>query len=192
MSNLLEDEAVTYSKYFANKTISIRIGKEELDKRLVNIINKKDKVAFLYVLRKETHKRCKEHEGCTNPTCKMDKNYQTALFVIDQELEYLESALSKEQEPKDKISIEERVELKNKISQVLDELNKLGMGQQIVFEEIESLKEHFELGKKDWTQLLKGKLMDFVLQGLIEKAAVPMIYQAIVGSVEAGFFVLSK
>ena len=40
----------------------------------------------------------------------------------------------------------------------------------MLFEEIESLKSHFGLGKKTWFQLLKVKIVDVAIDKVIEEA----------------------
>lgn len=59
---------------------------------------------------------------------------------------------------------------------ILEELEKQGFGQQIIFEEIEDLKNHFNLGKKNWFQLLKGKVIDLTLKKVLNKTIVQEIY----------------
>ena len=47
---------------------------------------------------------------------------------------------------------------------------------QVIFEEIEDLKNHFNLGKKNWFQLLKGKVVDLTLKKILNKTIVQEIY----------------
>jgi hypothetical protein len=197
---ILENEALRFAKRYYSYCINIRTAKEELDKRLFSILNAKDKVAFLNVLRTETGIKADKHkQDCKNPTCNVDNNYQIALFAIDQELENISSNYITKVETNDKITGAERAELHEKINKVLEQLSELKKGQQeniighqIVFEEIDSLREYFDLGKKNWTQLVKGKLFDLAAQNLLERAVVPIIYQTIVGSMDSGYFTLPQ
>ena len=54
------------------------------------------------------------------------------------------------------------------MNEIIVRLNQQGLGQEILFEEIESLKNHFNLGKKTWFQLLKGKLLEVTSEKIIE------------------------
>ncbi len=55
-------------------------------------------------------------------------------------------------------------------------MHKQGLGQEIIFDEIESLKNHFNLGKKTWFQLLKGKVIDLTLEKTLDETIVKDIY----------------
>jgi hypothetical protein len=56
-------------------------------------------------------------------------------------------------------------------------VEKLGIGQEIIFNEIDELKEHFNLGKRNWFKLLKGKLMDLSLEKVIEITLINEIFK---------------
>ena len=67
--------------------------------------------------------------------------------------------------PTDKISLEEQKLFKDKIDELLERLKKLELGQQVIYddleEELQQLKELVSvLGRKDWRQMLLGKLID--------------------------------
>ncbi|RXR33159.1 hypothetical protein EQG68_05870 [Flavobacterium piscinae] len=81
-------------------------------------------------------------------------------------------------EPKsdEEFSINEESSLHLKLNQIIEKLEKQGFGQQIIFDEIEELKNHFNLGKKTWFQLLKGKLIDLTIENALEKTVVQEIY----------------
>jgi hypothetical protein len=44
------------------------------------------------------------------------------------------------------------------------------------YNEIESLKNHFDLGKKTWFQLLKGKVIDLTIEKALDETVVKDIY----------------
>lgn len=68
-------------------------------------------------------------------------------------------------------------EINSKIDEILEKLRKLGYGQEIIFDEIEELKDlYVHLNKKNWGQVVKGKLVDLVLAKLIEKDTLDYIY----------------
>ena len=69
-------------------------------------------------------------------------------------------------------------ELNQKIDEIKEELKKLGLGQEILFEELEDLKELYpQLNKKNWGQILKGKLIDLGLAQIINKETMAKIFE---------------
>lgn len=193
MHPVIEKDAALFARHFPQNAISIKIAKDELEKKLENLKLDKHKLYFLNTLRNSVRIKGEEHKTkCNNPACKQDRNFEIALFTIDQEIESLSNCYTPQLPPENQFTIEERVELHTKINEILQKLEEIGIGQQVVFEEIDSLKERFDLGKKDWAQLLKGKLVDLGTQNLLEKGVIPMIYQTIIGSNNAGFFTLPQ
>lgn len=68
--------------------------------------------------------------------------------------------------------------LNDKLDEMLLRLKKLGFGQEIIFEEIEEMREQIgKLSKKNWSQLLKGKLMDLAVAQVINKDVASDIYR---------------
>lgn len=64
------------------------------------------------------------------------------------------------------------VDIQNKIFEKLEELkiqlDKLGFGQEIVFDEVNDVKKLTKkLNKKNWTEIVKGKFIDLALGGII-------------------------
>lgn len=69
-------------------------------------------------------------------------------------------------------------QLDKKIDNIIEHLNKLGYGQEIIFNEIEELRDlQHKLSRKSWTQLLKGKLIDLALDKLISIETVTSVYE---------------
>ncbi len=74
-------------------------------------------------------------------------------------------------------------QLDHKIDNIIEHLTKLGLGQEIVFNEIEELKDlQHKLSKKTWSQLLKGKLIDLAFDKLIDIETVTSIYEYLTNS----------
>jgi hypothetical protein len=70
-------------------------------------------------------------------------------------------------------------EISNKIDQIIKDIEKLGFGQQIIFDEFEELKDlYLHLDKKNWAQLLKGKLVDLGLSQAISYEVMKAIYES--------------
>lgn len=88
---------------------------------------------------------------------------------------YIERKLKSQSEKKDN---RKKTDLDKKIDIILDQLTKLGYGQQIIFEEIEEVRNlQTILPKKTWGQLLKGKLFDLALEEIISKETASEIFE---------------
>jgi hypothetical protein len=73
-------------------------------------------------------------------------------------------------------------ELAEKIEMIKDILDQQGLHHKLLFEEMEELKELFsKMDKKSFGQLLKGKLLDLVLEKVISIETATMIFTALFG-----------
>ena len=69
-------------------------------------------------------------------------------------------------------------ELESKIDKILEHLVTLGFGQEVIFNEIDELKDlQHTLSKKSWSQLLKGKLVDLTLENLLTPDVAKSVYE---------------
>lgn len=69
-------------------------------------------------------------------------------------------------------------QVNEKIDQIIIRLKELHFGQQIIFDELETLKDaNGKLDKKSWGQLLKMKLFDLVVDKSIDKATGSQIFK---------------
>lgn len=90
---------------------------------------------------------------------------------------YVENKLKISSTDYDKISSSES-EIARKIDEIIERLTTLGDGQEILFEELEELKDLYgKIGKKNWGQLLKGKLIDLGLSQIVNMDVINSIYQ---------------
>lgn len=108
-------------------------------------------------------------------------NLMSARFVSAQlTLEgkrYIENRAKKEVTDYSKID-KSQDELNAKIDNIIETLNKQNLGQEILFEELEELKELYsKLNKKNWGQVLKGKLIDLGLAQVINKDVMESIFK---------------
>ncbi len=87
-----------------------------------------------------------------------------------------------EQEAQDEwFSLDELVRLHSRIDSILEHLTKLGMGQEIIFDEIETLKNKAQkVSKKDLSLILIGQLVSYG-SGLIDNKLAAEIYQKVTG-----------
>ncbi|MGK0447792.1 MAG: hypothetical protein ACJA2M_001571 [Polaribacter sp.] len=176
--NIIEKEADGFYEYdFLTSGIrqDLENIKSALSSKLYIFNRDRDKLDFLKILRVKAIKDKDEHmKSC--PGCGYDEVRDIAVFAIDQEIDDINRFYSYEPKLSDKFSVEEESDLHNKLNDILDRLEKQGFGQQIIFEEIEDLKNHFDLGKKNWFQLLKGKVVDLTLKKVLDKTIVKEIY----------------
>jgi len=78
--------------------------------------------------------------------------------------------------PQDQLSLNE------KIDWIIQELKKQSVGQEVLFNELEELKDLYgKLSKKNWGELLKGKLVDLALDRIISKETFGFIFLKIFG-----------
>lgn len=74
-------------------------------------------------------------------------------------------------------------ELDKKLDNIIDHLVKLGYGQEIIFNEIDELRElQYNLPKKTWSQLLKGKLLDLALGKIISTETATSVYEYLINN----------
>jgi hypothetical protein len=94
---------------------------------------------------------------------------------------YVEEKLEKYSENYNDIT-SDSVEISRAIEHIREELNKLGLGQEIIFNEIDELKDLYtKLNKKNFGQIVKGKLMDLALAKLVENDTIGFIYHELTG-----------
>jgi len=166
------------SYYNSSKPNTMENLKDRLDSKLYLFRKDKDKLDFLKVLIQEIKLDIENHESdCRHSECKYREDKDSGIFLINQEIDTINEYFTFEPKNEDKFSTEEETSLHIKLNEIIDRLNKQGLGQEILFEEIESLKNHFNLGKKTWFQLLKGKMFDVTIEKGIELTIVAGIYE---------------
>jgi len=184
--NIVEKEAENFVDYFFSGAKNYDVGslKDHLISKLDSYNRDKDKLFFLTVLRKKMEKEKLEHEKtCNTVGCSISEKNEKGLFVIDQEIDEINKYYIFKPKKEDEFKVSDRVNLHNKLNGIIDKLNELGYGQEIIFNEIDELKEQFNLGKKSWFQLLKGKLFDLTVSKTLEETIVKEIY----GTLSEGF-----
>jgi hypothetical protein len=177
-----ESQAKNFAEeyYSASDTNAIERLKDRLNSKLYLFNKDKDKLDFMKVLIQEIHLDIEDHEKrCKTKGCEYRELKAEGLFLIEQEIdainEYFEFVPKKE----DTFSTDDEISLHNKLNDIIDHLKKQDLGQEILFEEIESLKNHFSLGKKTWFQLVKGKMIDVAIEKGVEIAVVQQVFNAL-------------
>ena len=106
---------------------------------------------------------------CSNKNnCQINKFYENTLFLLQEELEEIESELNP-----DDFSRDEKVLLNQTLQKIVEDLNTIKLGQQITYDDVkdefEELKDLYYLNKKNWVQLFTGKLSEMVAGGVISE-----------------------
>ena len=71
-------------------------------------------------------------------------------------------------------------EISSKMDEIKEELQRSDLGHEILYNELQELKELYTtLNKKNWGQLLKGKLMDIAIGKLVDNSTLALVYEAI-------------
>lgn len=75
-------------------------------------------------------------------------------------------------------------DLNRKIDEIIETLKMQNVGQEVLFEELQELKELYsKLGKKNWGQILKGKLIDLAVAQVINKEIMGDIFKELTNQV---------
>lgn len=179
--NVVEKEGIEYAEYEffkgeSHSTVSNLTS--DLSSKLYSLKRKKDKLFFLNILRKEVLNQKLEHEKtCSKINCGVSEEKETGLFVIDQEIEEISQSYEYQPKYKDEFNSEQKSDLHNSLNEIKEKLTELGLGQQIIFDELDELKEHLNLGKKNWFQLLKGKLFDLTVSKVLKETVIKEVYE---------------
>lgn len=175
--NIVEKEADKFFNrlYRNGKTNTLENLKSHITSKLYDFNRDRDKLDFLKIIRqKSIDDRDKHMKSCSG--CGYGEERNIGIFAIDQEIDDINRFYTFEPKPEDEFTSGQESELHNKLNDILNKLEQQGFGQQIIFDEIEDLKNHFKLGKKNWFQLLKGKVVDLTLKKVLNKTIVQEIY----------------
>lgn len=171
--NIVETQAKEFVEdlFLTDYILDLEILKQRLETKLSVFRRNRDKLDFLKILITETKNNVLEHERtCPNPNCGYEEDKNMGIFLMEQEIDYINETYTFAPKSDDQFSVEEETSLHCKLNEILDRLNKQGLGQEILFDEIESLKSHFNLGKKTWLQLVYGKMISVTGDKMIEES----------------------
>lgn len=125
-----------------------------------------DKIRFLnFILEKnnadytEHLKVCRDKEDCPK-----NYAYEGVAYYLSQELDRLGAGIDG-----DTFTEAERNEAESKLDKILKDLNEVKLGQQVIFEELNEMRDLFFLGKKKWYQLFIGKSVDMTASGIVSE-----------------------
>jgi len=135
-----------------------------------------DKLSFLKFLITKHSEEVKDHEKF----CKEDPqkcNYSITLryyvFGLENEIKRLSHA-------EDKFNDTELSDIKAKLDKILNAMNILKDGQEIIYDdllkEFEELRGSVNIGKKTWRQLLLGKMFEMTASGVVSETVSKRYY----------------
>lgn len=182
--NVVEKEAVSFfnRKLYASAR-SLDTIKSTLEMKLYDFKRDRDKLDFLKILHEKTIFAKEEHaRNCKG--CSFDDTRNLGLFAIEQEIESINEYYTFKPKSEDAFTVEQESKLHSKINEIIEKLENLGVGQEVIFNEIDELKSHFNLGKKNWFQLVKGKLFDVGIAYGVEKIILEGVYSDLAREVE--------
>ena len=143
----------------------------DLESQLYKFNRDKDKLKYLTVVSQYVMEEAINHaKECKNPAnCGKSKTHREATFFINQMLEEYGIGINNEEV----FTSEERYENNKKLDALLEEIEKLKIGQEIIYDdlikEIIELKNLYFIGKKNWYQNLAGKSLEMVASGVVSE-----------------------
>lgn len=181
--NVVEREAVNFfDRKLYTGLNSLNSIKLRIEEKIYDFNRDRDKLDFLKILYDKTIEAKEKHSK--NCTCSFDESRNIGLFAIEQEIESINKYFIPETKPNDSFSVFEESNIHLRLNEMVENLEKLGFGQEIIFNEIDDLKNHFRIGKHNWFQLLKGKLFDIGLAYGVEKLVLEEMYSDLAKEVE--------
>lgn len=117
------------------------------------------------------------YETCKRDDCNYSKQFKLLNYYIDKHISELEINST------DFFTYQEKNENNDKLDKVLSEIEKLRNGQELIYDdliqEINDLKEMYHLGKKTWSQVLKGKSFEMLISGVLDKTIIKHLVEIV-------------
>ena len=103
--------------------------------------------------------------------------------ITIQGLKFLEQNEKEISDSENKVTEQDYEAMTSKIDEMLVHLEKAGVEREILFNEMEELKElYLKLNKKNWKQIVLGKLVDLAMSKVLERDALSFIYEHLTGN----------
>lgn len=167
----IEKKIADISKQLATKRTELTRTQSQLQKELERENKKRSDI---------DKKRIESEKKLIREREQSNRNQITQLRTINKEIQVQQNLFSENiyqyqseiNEDETDYEINELVELSKRIDKVLEKLNELGLGQHILFEEIEELKSKGKkISKKDLKLMLIGKIVGFGMKTIDTKTA---------------------
>jgi len=160
--NFIESEANDfYTGYFLGGVSDLDRTYDKL-KIEVNRLDGDDRIHYLEFLKAKLEDDFEEHlKVCKAPdTCPQNKDYKRFIYYLDKDIKGIQRSSNIHTTSNTDYHI--MSELDKKIDSILAKLDELGLGHEILYDEIQDLKKHTNLDKKTFKQLVLGKLGEIV------------------------------
>ena len=116
----------------------------------------KYRAIFLTIVLCEVEEKESKHSyDCRTPNWSLHRDFRIVVFTLTQKLERRIEADKPSLEDENIFSLREQLIIIQILEDLKNDFNDLKLGHKVLFKEIDSLKQHFDLGKKDWSQLVK-------------------------------------
>lgn len=157
-------------RFYEQNIVDSYTHKEVLNKTIEEInsfFDSSDKISFLKYIINKQEVEIKAHDSF----CKVkpeDCDYSIALrfYVFE-----LQNEIKRINYSNDQFNDREIIEVKNKLNEILKNIETLKNGQEVIFnevvEEFGNLSDSLNLGKKSWRQLLLGKMFEMTASGIV-------------------------
>jgi len=180
MKKILKERAEDLSFHWWTNHYDITISacKLEVESYIKDFYLIKEKEKFLQYLESAVKEDKVLHiKSCNDRSCLIERGLANVLYVIENELKNFQTFNEKVKDTSSNIQ-----EIKEKIDLIIEELKKVNVGNEILFDELEELKDLSKsLKRKNWTEVVKGKLIDLVLNEVIEKDTLDFIIKNLIG-----------
>lgn len=170
--NIIEEQALDFLRFNLDKHEAKHTWHkdfiDDVKYEVLDYSKESHKLIFLRTIEQKLKVEWDKHlADCRITNCRDDKFYKNSLFFLNEEVESLHNNL-----PETEFNNSDLEWLKSTISTILDELNSLKMGQEVVYDEVEKsfneIQEHLYLDKTTWTELIIGKITSLVTSGVID------------------------
>jgi hypothetical protein len=178
--NVVERQAVDFYKQYNREIKRNRFEKTQkvIEEKLLLFKRDREKLDFLRIIRPKFNDDLLNHKSiCTDTSgdCFSENALRNVVFIIDQEIDNLNESYTYEVPSSERLSPEEESKLTDVINQILNSLNRLEHGQEIIFNEIDDLKSNYDLGKKKWYKLFFGTVSSAVVDKIIDETVAAKI-----------------
>lgn len=162
--------------------------KDNLETNLYNLDYEPDHLVYLKELERTLEIGLEKHIAtCSQPKpCQGEESFKNALFITRSKIKNLNQDHHPfpPYQPEDPFTQDQELNIKTKLDQILSHLEKIELGQQVTFdyfgEEFEDLKRLIPLiGKKNWLELFKGKLLSWGIDKILTVDMINSIYSTL-------------
>ncbi|MBE7442245.1 MAG: hypothetical protein HS119_07325 [Flavobacteriales bacterium] len=158
-----------------------KVGKNLADEALhksYDLKNDNDRLIFFNIFKDHAKEVFELHfKSCKRDNCNYSKQFKLLNYYLDKHISELEINST------DFFTYQEQDENNDRLDKILFEIEKLRNGQELIYDdlikEINDLKEMYHLGKKTWSQVLKGKSFEMLISGVLDKTIIKHLVEIV-------------